>query len=216
MGTSAIPNCSSHHDRRQDRRLLHNDRYVVVAASAGAPDRPDWSHNLVSDPEVVIEVSETTSTATAVVLSGAQREALLRRFESKYPVSTSRTLGEARGPGPDSQGRERRPTPAGVAHHGRRQTSCTAVGRRGGAWWSSSAAPTHPRPHQQSTRAPSDASTVARPVPRRGTRGDADLHRSLPRSRPSCVVDAAHPVSKEGKRCLTRPSSGRPAARRQW
>ena len=101
--------------------LLHNDRYVVVAASAGAPDHPDWSHNLVSDPEVVIEVGDTTSTATAGVLGGAQREALLGRFESEYPVSTSRTLGEARGPGPDSQGRERRPTPAGVAHHGRRK-----------------------------------------------------------------------------------------------
>ena len=42
----------------------------------------------------VIEVGDTTSTATAGVLSGAQREALLGRFESEYPVSTSRTLGE--------------------------------------------------------------------------------------------------------------------------
>jgi deazaflavin-dependent oxidoreductase (nitroreductase family) len=69
--------------------LVDNDRYVVVAANAGAPEHPAWYHNLVLQPEVVIEVGETTSTATAVVLSGAQREALLRRFESKYPVSAS-------------------------------------------------------------------------------------------------------------------------------
>ena len=62
---------------------------LASAANAGAPEYPDWSHNLVLDPEVVIEVGDTTSTATAVVLSGAQREALLERFESKYPVSAS-------------------------------------------------------------------------------------------------------------------------------
>ncbi len=67
--------------------LGDNDRYVVVAANAGAPEHPAWYHNLVLQPEVVIEVGETTWTATAVVLSGAEREALLQRFESTYPVT---------------------------------------------------------------------------------------------------------------------------------
>ena len=67
--------------------LVDNDRYVVVAANAGAPEHPAWYHNLVLQPEVVIEVGETTWTATAVVLSGAEREALLQRFESTYPVT---------------------------------------------------------------------------------------------------------------------------------
>ena len=69
--------------------LLDNDRYVVVAANAGAPGHPDRFHNLVSDPEVVIETGETTSPATAVVLGGDQREALLVRFERTYPVTAS-------------------------------------------------------------------------------------------------------------------------------
>ena len=66
--------------------LVDNDRYVVVAANAGAPGHPDWFHNLVSDPEVVLEIGGTTSTATAVVLRGAQRQALLVKFERTYPV----------------------------------------------------------------------------------------------------------------------------------
>ena len=69
--------------------LLVNDRYVVVAANAGALGHPDWFHNLVSDPEVVIEIGETTSPATAVVLSVDQRETLLVRFERAYPVLAS-------------------------------------------------------------------------------------------------------------------------------
>ncbi len=69
--------------------LLDTDRYVVVAANAGTPEHPAWYHNLVFQPEVVIEVGKTTSTATAVVLSGAERDALLRRFESTYPVTAS-------------------------------------------------------------------------------------------------------------------------------
>ena len=68
--------------------LLDDDRYVVVAANAGTPEHPAWYHNLVFQPEVVIEVGKTTSTATAVV-SGAERKALLRRFGSTYPVTAS-------------------------------------------------------------------------------------------------------------------------------
>jgi deazaflavin-dependent oxidoreductase (nitroreductase family) len=67
--------------------LRGGDRYVVVAANAGAPQHPAWYHNLASQPDVVIEVGETTLTATAVVLSGAERDALLRRFESEHPIS---------------------------------------------------------------------------------------------------------------------------------
>ena len=67
--------------------LLDDGRYVVVAANAGAPNHPAWFHNLLSHPEVVIEVGKATSPTTAGVLDGAQREALLRRFERKYPVS---------------------------------------------------------------------------------------------------------------------------------
>ena len=82
----------------------------------------------------VIEVSETTSTATAVVLSGAQREALLRRFESKYPVSTSRTLGEREVQAPTAKAANAdRLLQASLitAAASDSQTSCTAVGRRG-------------------------------------------------------------------------------------
>src|SRR2546430_13061868 len=43
------------------------DRLLIIASNAGAPQHPDWYHNLVAHPQVTVEVGTETYTATANV-----------------------------------------------------------------------------------------------------------------------------------------------------
>lgn len=51
-------------------------RLVVFASAAGSPDNPAWYHNLLSYPEVGVEIGEESFGAVAVVAQGAERERL--------------------------------------------------------------------------------------------------------------------------------------------
>lgn len=61
------------------------DRFVVVAANAGAPAHPDWYFNLVAYPEVTIEVGSERFQARARTAEGAEREQLLARQAEIVP-----------------------------------------------------------------------------------------------------------------------------------
>jgi deazaflavin-dependent oxidoreductase (nitroreductase family) len=61
------------------------ERLLVFASNAGAPRHPDWYHNLVSHPEVTVEVSGETYPATAVVTRGGERERLFARTVRDFP-----------------------------------------------------------------------------------------------------------------------------------
>ena len=52
------------------------DRFVIIASKAGAPTNPDWFHNLVANPEVVLEVGDERFPARATVTSGEERRRL--------------------------------------------------------------------------------------------------------------------------------------------
>ena len=74
------------------------DRYVVIASKGGAPTHPDWYHNLVANPSVIVEVGAERFTATARVTSGEERErlyaaqaALMPGF-AEYQKQTSRSI----------------------------------------------------------------------------------------------------------------------------
>jgi deazaflavin-dependent oxidoreductase (nitroreductase family) len=54
--------------------LPDGNRYLVFASKAGAPTNPDWYHNLVANPTVSLEVGSDHFDATAVVLTGAERD----------------------------------------------------------------------------------------------------------------------------------------------
>ena len=60
--------------------------WVIVAANGGRPNNPGWYHNLLANPETVIEVDGGTRRVRARVAAGAEREKLNERFlrESKY------------------------------------------------------------------------------------------------------------------------------------
>jgi len=76
---------------------LDGHRYVF-ASKAGADSHPDWYYNLVANPTVTVEVGTETYQATAVVVSGAERDRIYaeqaRRFPgfAEYQAKTTRVI----------------------------------------------------------------------------------------------------------------------------
>src|SRR5262245_6782809 len=52
------------------------DRYVIIASKGGAPTNPAWYHNLVANPEPVIEVGPERFPVRATVTQGDERRRL--------------------------------------------------------------------------------------------------------------------------------------------
>jgi deazaflavin-dependent oxidoreductase (nitroreductase family) len=63
---------------------LDGGRYVF-ASKAGADTNPDWYHNLVAHPEVTVEVGTGTYQATAVPVTGADRDRIYAEQARQYP-----------------------------------------------------------------------------------------------------------------------------------
>lgn len=61
------------------------DRLLVVASNAGAPRHPDWYHNLVAHPDVVVEHGSETFPATASPATGAEHDRLFADISARYP-----------------------------------------------------------------------------------------------------------------------------------
>jgi deazaflavin-dependent oxidoreductase (nitroreductase family) len=78
--------------------LVDGDDLVIFASKAGAPDNPDWYHNLRANPEVTVEYGTETFTARARVAEDAERDDLWTRQKTAYPQfqgyedSTSRVI----------------------------------------------------------------------------------------------------------------------------
>lgn len=65
--------------------LQDGDRRLVFASKAGAPDNPDWYHNIKADPRVTVEVGTETYDADATILEGDERDRLYARQAELYP-----------------------------------------------------------------------------------------------------------------------------------
>lgn len=78
--------------------LPDGDRLVIIASAAGAPKHPAWYHNLVANPQVTVEVGEDSFEATAVVITGEERDQLYaRQVEimpgfAEYQAKTTRVI----------------------------------------------------------------------------------------------------------------------------
>jgi deazaflavin-dependent oxidoreductase (nitroreductase family) len=74
------------------------DKFVVVASKGGAPNNPDWYHNLVAHPEVTIEVGTDKVPVRAIETKGEERERLFNQHADRYPgfndykAKTTRTI----------------------------------------------------------------------------------------------------------------------------
>ena len=65
--------------------LPDGDRYLVFASKAGAPDNPDWYHNLKAHPEATIEVGDDTVDVVAEELPRAERDEKYAEQAALYP-----------------------------------------------------------------------------------------------------------------------------------
>ncbi len=61
------------------------DRFVVMASKGGAPAHPDWYHNLVVHPEVMIEVGAERFSARATTAQGEERARLFTQHAAAMP-----------------------------------------------------------------------------------------------------------------------------------
>ena len=75
------------------------DDLVIAASKAGAPDNPDWFHNIVAHPDLTVEVGTQTLAAHATVhRSGPERDRLYALIVAKMPgfgdyeAKTTRTI----------------------------------------------------------------------------------------------------------------------------
>lgn len=66
--------------------LVDGDRLCVFASKGGAPTHPDWYRNLVSDPDVTVEVGVETYPARAEVITGEERDRIYAEQSRRYPV----------------------------------------------------------------------------------------------------------------------------------
>jgi deazaflavin-dependent oxidoreductase (nitroreductase family) len=64
---------------------MDGDRFVVVAANAGAPRHPDWYLNLVAHSDVTVEMGGERFAARASTAEGAEREDLVARQAEIVP-----------------------------------------------------------------------------------------------------------------------------------
>ena len=65
--------------------LRDGDRLLIFASKGGAPTNPAWYHNLVTHPQVTVEVGSETYEATATILTGEERDRLYARQAELYP-----------------------------------------------------------------------------------------------------------------------------------
>jgi deazaflavin-dependent oxidoreductase (nitroreductase family) len=71
---------------------------AVFASKAGAPDNPDWYHNLLAHPEVTAEIGTETRSLRARVADDDEREPIWSKQKQDYPgfadyeTKTSRTI----------------------------------------------------------------------------------------------------------------------------
>jgi deazaflavin-dependent oxidoreductase (nitroreductase family) len=59
--------------------------YAAVASLGGAPNNPNWYHNLVADPEVHLQDGESHYELVAREVAGVERELWWARAVSVHP-----------------------------------------------------------------------------------------------------------------------------------
>ena len=74
------------------------DVVAIFASKAGAPDNPDWYHNVKANPDATIEIGTETRSVHARITEGAERDGIWERHKSEWPqfaeyeAGTSRTI----------------------------------------------------------------------------------------------------------------------------
>jgi len=65
--------------------LAQDGRTFVFASRGGSPVHPDWYLNLLANPQVTVELGTETFPATAVPVTGPERDTIYAEQGSRYP-----------------------------------------------------------------------------------------------------------------------------------
>ncbi|MEO7752297.1 MAG: nitroreductase family deazaflavin-dependent oxidoreductase [Terracoccus sp.] len=66
-------------------RVEHDGAYAAVASQGGAPEHPQWYHNLRKHPDLDLQVDTETFPVHARVVEGEEREAWWQRCVEAFP-----------------------------------------------------------------------------------------------------------------------------------
>ncbi len=66
-------------------RVEHGGEYALVASKGGAPSNPEWFHNLLADPHVMIQDGPTPFDAQVRLVDGPERAVWWKRAVQAYP-----------------------------------------------------------------------------------------------------------------------------------
>jgi deazaflavin-dependent oxidoreductase (nitroreductase family) len=79
-------------------RVEHQGAYAAVASLAGSPNNPEWFHNLVAHPELMLQDGAVVDDFVSRRLEGEERRVWWERAVAAYPTyadyqrSTSREI----------------------------------------------------------------------------------------------------------------------------
>lgn len=65
--------------------LVEGGRIFIFASKGGADTHPDWYRNILANPHVTVELGTETFTATASVVTGAERDEIYAKQSARYP-----------------------------------------------------------------------------------------------------------------------------------
>jgi deazaflavin-dependent oxidoreductase (nitroreductase family) len=65
--------------------LDEGDDRFVFASKGGAPNHPDWYHNLKANPDVTVDVGTESYPATARVITGPERDRIYAAQVAAFP-----------------------------------------------------------------------------------------------------------------------------------
>ena len=63
----------------------NGDDAIIIASKGGAPNHPNWYHNLVANPDVTVEIGTEKFAATAVLTEGEERAQLYAEQAAQMP-----------------------------------------------------------------------------------------------------------------------------------
>ena len=66
-------------------RVEHDGQYALVASKGGSPEHPGWFHNIVANPEIVLQDGPEPFATTVREISGDERAAWWERASAIYP-----------------------------------------------------------------------------------------------------------------------------------
>lgn len=70
-------------------RVEHDGSYALVASVGGAPNNPDWYHNIVAHPDVMLQDGPVRKPYHARLVTGAEREQWWQWAVEAFPTYDS-------------------------------------------------------------------------------------------------------------------------------